>query len=259
MTYKDDPKTSNNKSFPREIRFEEKEKPKADTPNLVDFRGSLNKVQDKKRGLGFKQLDDERDASFPLQAGRVRKPFKISKYYNVSDVLDQGKSDMCVGYAWAQFIAASPKMSPLPSPSKIYELAQRLDEFDGEEPEMSGTSLRGGAKACRQLGLINTNFSWAYDSMTVWNFLRSRGTVLLGTPWYSGMDKPNSEGVVTASGEDLGGHAYLVYGVSVEKKAFLCMNSWGKSWGMEGKFWLPIPELDELFRKGARACSAIEV
>lgn len=43
-----------------------------------------------------------------------------------------------------------------------------------------------------------------------------------------------------ASGERcLGGHCVYYYGYSDEKQAFLCRNSWGNDWGIEGgSFWM---------------------
>ena len=36
----------------------------------------------------------------------------------------------------------------------------------------------------------------------------------------------------------LGGHAVVAIGYSDYKNAFLCRNSWGRDWGMDGNFWL---------------------
>jgi hypothetical protein len=36
----------------------------------------------------------------------------------------------------------------------------------------------------------------------------------------------------------LGGHAVVAIGYSDYKNAFLCRNSWGKDWGVDGNFWL---------------------
>jgi hypothetical protein len=36
----------------------------------------------------------------------------------------------------------------------------------------------------------------------------------------------------------LGGHAVVAIGYSDHKNAFLCRNSWGREWGIDGNFWL---------------------
>jgi hypothetical protein len=211
-----------------------------------------------KRNFGYVQDLDKNDKFFPLQAGKVSKPFRKSIYWQSAAVLDQGSTYSCVGHAWAAFLTCAPKMQGLTDPYKLYKLAQKFDEFPGEEPEVHGSSVRGGAKAAQSLGLIDTNYRWAMDSSTVWNFLLTRGPVILGTDWTSGMDNPKS-GFVSFSGSSLGGHCYLACGVNVENKSFLCVNSWGEKWGLRGKFWLPITELDKLFDRGGIACSALEV
>ena len=39
--------------------------------------------------------------------------------------------------------------------------------------------------------------------------------------------------------QSMGGHAVLAVGYDDEKQCLLVRNSWGKSWGMNGYFWLP--------------------
>lgn len=211
-----------------------------------------------KRNYGYKQENDFKDRLFPLQAGRVTKPFRKSVYWQTGDVLDQGETYACVGHAWAAFLMSAPKMQGLTDPKKLYQLSQQFDEFEGEEPVMQGSSVRGGAKAARSLGLIENSFKWAYDVQTIWNFLLTRGPVILGTDWTTGMDNPKN-GYVSFSGDDLGGHCYLACGANVENKSILCINSWGEQWGLKGKFWLPMEELEKLLKRGGNACSAIEV
>jgi C1A family cysteine protease len=41
----------------------------------------------------------------------------------------------------------------------------------------------------------------------------------------------------------LGGHAILVIGYDLDKKLFICRNSWGTDWGDKGIFYLPFEYL----------------
>lgn len=63
------------------------------------------------------------------------------------------------------------------------------------------------------------------------------GPVLASIRWYK-CYKLDSNGVLYGedSGE-YGEHAIVVYGYN--EKGFLCQNSWGKSWGKEGRFIFP--------------------
>ena len=209
-------------------------------------------------GRGLLESKDERDSNFPLKAGLIKNRFRKSKYHKTGEIMNQRDSQSCVGHAWSLFVSSAPQMFKRPDPYEVYTLAQELDEFEGGEPDYYGTSLRAGAKACRHLGLITSTFRWAYDSDTIWDYIMTRGPVVVGTKWYGGMNTPDEDGFVTIDGEDFGGHAYLICGASIEKKAFLCANSWGPEWGHSGKFWLTMDQFDKLLKEGGVACSAIE-
>ena len=68
--------------------------------------------------------------------------------------------------------------------------------------------------------------------------------VVFGFPVYTSFmsDTVAKTGVVPipAPGEDVeGGHCVIAIGYCDQRKAVLCMNSWGTSWGDGGFFWLP--------------------
>lgn len=43
----------------------------------------------------------------------------------------------------------------------------------------------------------------------------------------------------------LGGHAVVVAGYDLEKRVFVCRNSWGKDWGDAGDFYMPFAYLED--------------
>jgi C1A family cysteine protease len=43
----------------------------------------------------------------------------------------------------------------------------------------------------------------------------------------------------------LGGHAVMAVGYDDARKRFLCRNSWGTQWGLEGYFWIPYAYLGD--------------
>ena len=63
------------------------------------------------------------------------------------------------------------------------------------------------------------------------------GPVLASIDWYDSY-KPDKDGVIpTTKVNKSGGHAIMIYGWN--KVGFKCQNSWGKSWGNDGRFIIP--------------------
>lgn len=211
------------------------------------------------KGLGFIQLPDEKDKEYPLRLYGKPQRFRKSKFYKVGKVLDQKETSSCVGHAWAHFAMSAPKMYESANPYEIYALAQELDEFEGEEPEFQGSSVRGGAKAMKYLGYIDGSYSWSNNVWEIWDHLLIRGPIVVGTNWYSKMEDLSSRNYATPKGSLLGGHCYLLIGASVEKKSFLALNSWGEAWGEKGRFWISVKNMEKLLKEGGVACSALEV
>jgi C1A family cysteine protease len=63
---------------------------------------------------------------------------------------------------------------------------------------------------------------------------------------FEGLNTKNStynpltpSGALVKGAEHLGGHAVPIIGFDDLKQRFLCQNSWGKSWGNSGFFYLP--------------------
>jgi hypothetical protein len=145
-------------------------------------------------------------------------------------IFDQGDSSQCVGYAWRALLEAYPL--PLrkllgPTAEQIYRTAQKLDEWDGEEPTYFGTSVRAGAKVVQGGGFL-ASYVWASDVPTIREFLLTKGPVVVGTTWYSKMYEPDATtGIVTLGGSVEGGHAYVLSGVDTNTKLYRCRNSWG--------------------------------
>jgi hypothetical protein len=142
-----------------------------------------------------------------------------------------------------------------PSPSEIYRQAQLLDEWPGEN--YLGTSVRGGAKALQADGKL-VSYGWAFDLETVLNWLAFKGPVVLGTTWYDQMFRPDVHGVVRPGGTVAGGHAYLAQGYDETTKLLLCKNSWSRTWGINGRFYLHYEDAEELIQSEGEACTATE-
>ena len=161
----------------------------------------------------------------------------------------------CVGYGWHGLLRAYPHLQRDPMPIPLYHQAQVNDEFRGEDYE--GSSVRGGAKALKLAGKL-TNYAWAFDLETVLNWIGTHGPVVLGTDWYDGMMTADATGLVAPSGDLAGGHAYVAIGYDDPSHRLLCQNSWGKDWGVNGRFYMHYEDISALIATNGEACTPTE-
>lgn len=206
-------------------------------------------------GLGRRISKDHRDHKFLLRALLPDAPRKPRKTWRLAWKGNQGTTSMCVGYGWHGLLRAQPLLQRTPSPIEIYQGAQRNDEWPGEDYE--GSSVRGGAKALQASGQIQS-YGWAFDVGTVINWLATNGPVVLGTYWYKSMFTPDAIGMVALKGIRSGGHCYLAIGYDDKLEVVVCQNSWGKTWGKKGRFYLRYADLDRLIKEDGEACTATE-
>jgi hypothetical protein len=137
----------------------------------------------------------------------------------------------------------------------IYHEAQKRDEWPGEDYD--GSSVRAGAKYMKEQGRL-AEYVWAASADEVARWLLTSGPVVLGTDWYADMFTP-TEGQVHIGGEVVGGHAYLAIGFNSKLQAFRCINSWGRGWGENGRFWLDTADLAYLLASNGEACAGVEL
>lgn len=158
-------------------------------------------------------------------------------------ILDQGNLGSCTGNATVGVLGSEPYYDTLPAGTdlteteavKVYSLATQLDEFPGTyPPDDSGSSGLGAAKAAQQLGLIS-----GYQHITSVAAAQTAilsGPFIVGTNWLTGMDSPDKNGIVKATGTVRGGHEYECFGYDAAADMWHFANSWGTSWGDHGLF-----------------------
>lgn len=214
--------------------------------------------------LGRKNKPDPRDHNFLIKnhfnMGVMNRPTLTQKYWDPNGWWgDQGDSPLCVGYAWAHWIEdgpiGHPGAAPILLPTKIYEEAKKVDEWPGEDYD--GTSVRGAVKYLRSIGWVRSYY-WAFDLSTIVSYLLNCGPMVVGTYWYSNMLSPNRVGLVRASGEIVGGHAYVLNGIDLVSRRIRFKNSWGKSWGRVGHAYISFTDMARLISQQGEACVAVE-
>lgn len=214
------------------------------------------------KGLGRKFAPDPRDTNYPLKAVLPKKATRTYRYWwrdTKRTPLDQGNTGTCVGHGWAHFIVNGPVTAQEADPFAIYDHATTVDEWAGNEGDRSfGTSVRAGAKAVQALhpGRI-TEYRWAGSLGEIVTCLLEVGPVVVGTVWTESMSSPSPDGFIHPNGDVVGGHCYLLDGVSTGAKKLRILNSWGQ-WGQRGGAWIEFEDMERLLSADGEACIAIE-
>jgi hypothetical protein len=186
-------------------------------------------------------------------------PLPAYTFHSCRAVLNQGDLGACTGTSARAWLEARPVMTKIgdgPTWRAIYDRAQALDPFPGAEPQMSGSTVRAAFKALQEWGYIES-YVWAESMETANTFLRQQGPLVFGTMWTQGMMSPDANNYIHATGNSVGGHAYLVYGFSSRRNAYRIRNSWG-NWGVNGSCWISAADLGMLFAKGGECAAAIQ-
>lgn len=215
----------------------------------------------KNENFGRIYKPDPRDHNYLMS--RDERANKISRrMWGLGSVLDQGQTPQCVGYSGAAYLMAAPVRNRNVDPYWLYKLAQKYDEFPGEN--YAGSTVRGLFKGLHKEGYV-TEYRWAFEVGPVLDHVLLEGPVVVGTTWYSRMTRPE-KGYCWPGGSVEGGHAYLIIGADRVRKnpdgttgAFRIVNSWGRSWGQSGRAWITFATMDRLLRDQGESATATEV
>ena len=194
-----------------------------------------------KQGLDVIPFFDDRSKNFPISTAVTKRPF--TKIWDIQDPLYQGKLGGCVAFAICNELLADPIMYStdvinVEAATELYFHAQRRDQYPGGEypgakPRMLGTSVLAGCKSAKKKGYIK-GYRWAFSLNQLKLGICNRGPAVVATAWTKQM-VPDASGVISSSKGRIGGyHAYVLYGVDVDKKLFYLANSWGDGWGIHG-------------------------
>lgn len=189
---------------------------------------------------------DERSLNFPVAPLLSAAP-PTTKLWTLPDadannVLDQGQEGACTGFGTTNEL----RFNPVPVPGLtnqfarevIYWGAQRIDpwpggSYPGADPQYEGSSVLAAVKTAAKLGYYGA-YHWALSEPDLARGLSQIGPGILGLTWKSNMSKPNRNGFIRYTGDNVGGHCILCIGIDVEHGFYTLYNSWGPKWGLKG-------------------------
>lgn len=204
-----------------------------------------------------RHLEHDARSRFWAVEDRLFGPVNTVYWIRHTPILDQGNLGSCTGEAMAGALGCDPLIGTAkpedrgqPLALSLYELATQLDGFPGQyPPDDTGSSGLAVAKAAKQLGYIGA-YHHAFTTLGMLRALQ-HGPVIIGINWYQGFDTPDTDGIISISGDVRGGHEVVIRGYDHDEALLHGDNSWGPGWGAQGSFSMTLDTWARLRREGA--------
>lgn len=155
---------------------------------------------------------------------------------------DQGTLGSCTGNAACGAMMTDPfwevyRWLTQPDCVSVYSRATEIDPFAGTYPPIdTGSSGLAVAKVLHERGFI----TWYGHAFGLDECLAALvvAPVIIGIPWYSSFDEPSSTGNISikAGAYVRGGHEVVLDRINVSKRWVEGTNSWGLTYGVNGRF-----------------------
>jgi hypothetical protein len=220
-------------------------------PEVPPPRYGLASPRSGPRGLGRRYAPDPRDRKYILTPERLNEiPRQLEPGvrrrtvpWRRGPVLDQGATSECTVFAAATFLQCAPQLHAKGLGwergrfTEYYNRAQQQDEWPGEDYD--GTSERAVQKILQEAGFIS-EYLWVTEEEIAREYLLTRGPLLFGIDWFSGMSTPSEKGAyIEPDGRKDGGHEICVrwYYHSRHYKypdTYELIQTWGEEEGEQG-------------------------
>ena len=212
--------------------------------------------------LGRHQVHDDRSWAHAINIGATL-PTIPADHTRYAPVLDQGNVGCCTAAAALGVLVTGPFWQP--GKTKPYTMADVLALYHDETllddrqipghypPDDTGSSFLASAKALQKRHLI-TSYQHTFTLAAMLTTLSTK-PMSVGINWYQSMFKPDSGGVVKIGrrSQVAGGHEICFDGHDPARKLARFTNSWGTSWGDNGRAWVSWTDLDRLLHEGGDA------
>jgi len=192
-------------------------------------------------------------------------PTSDVEFSDPDEVLDQGDYGTCVGNGcaqWGNTLPIDDKFTEKDARAIYYEatvIDGQPDDPDAPGGGQQGSTVRSGVKALQNRGRLKT-YAFASTVDEIKKYLQTKqGPVIVGSDWTNDMFNPGADGYVKPTGGVAGGHCYLLMGDLESEGAFEFLNSWGSSWGNNGRFKMKYADFDKLLQSNGEACAAVEL
>lgn len=218
--------------------------------------------------LGRHVNHDPRSRRFPV---RKDVPIVSVVHERHVPVFDQGDTGSCTGNAAVGCMGTGPfydsidarhtmPLYPFTEPGAVacYSRATALDNFPGTyPPEDTGSDGLSVAKALVEAHEISGyehafNLEQALAALMV-------APVIVGTNWFTDMFDPDTNAYVTPTGSLAGGHEYVMDSYDAGARVFGFTNSWGTSWGAQGRFFMRADDFASLLAQDGDVTSFVPV
>jgi C1A family cysteine protease len=215
-----------------------------------------------------------RDFMLALEPAKTL-PKRVSLRSGMPPVYDQGNLGSCTANSIGSILEFNELKQDEPNvgtPSRLF-IYYNERVMEGTVKQDSGAEIRDGIKSVAQLG-APLETAWPYvlkkfaskppasvykvalkrkalrysrvtqDAIAIQNVLASGYPIAFGFSVYESFEKVGKNGIVpmpSPNESTIGGHAVVAIGYKTIRGQlyFECRNSWGRTWGDHGYFWMP--------------------